>query len=506
MRIAIDWIKSNVVTVISIIVVLISLGFLIAVPQMRGKGALRSAMEDRAKKIDTLNGLISTQVVLPPAQPDAPPETVSNVTINEDVITKLQTLYNGLERQYNGVFETAVRFNSRHHTPMLDGLFPSWNPGNPDIPFLAREEYLRAFGNVAAGEPGMFGAYDPENPDAPRLDARMPPNREQLQLTLDQVQRDFVAADVTGVTLTEAEQKELERVLREKLIDLLRQRAESIHIYAQTDMVTLPGMGGYGRPGMGGGYGGQGTPTLPEVYPFQIAPWAFTNVPPQAHELWEGQLELWIQQDIVRAIGKANQIERPAHEFNVLLAPVKRLVSIQVVPGYVGLHTVGAAQNGTFVPNVQLANGAYPNPLGGQRTNNPDEKVSDNFYVGPTGRVSNALYDVRHVVLSVVMDYKLLPELINAFSDVNFMTVLNVQVQDIDEYQSLREGYMYGSADVVHAQLVVESVWLRQWTEPLMPDLTKSYVGIAEPTADAQPGMMPGMPGMYDEFGAEFMY
>lgn len=478
MRIAIEWIKSNLITVIAIVVVLAAVGFVVAVPQMRG-GALRQDLEQRARKVNDLRGFMNRTVPIPANQPDAPPENVTNVTVNQDVIDKLDTLYQGMKQQYEGVFERAVAFNRNGHQPMLEGLFPRWSEANPDIPFSARNRYVEAFEN-------MFKPYDPDNPDAPRLDAGMPPTQEQVQAAIAQVERDF-AADLTGEQRTASDEQELQRVLREELVDMLRLRAEQYHVYANSDRGARAGAAATNVRGTS-----SSTDAL-APYPFQVASWANAQDAPLPHQLWEGQLELWIQQDMVRAIGLANEVDDPTA--NILSAPVKRLVQIQVVPGYVGLHTPGAARDGSF-PNPQQSDGSYPPPVGGQRTDDPDAKVSDNFYVSPTGRVSNALYDVRHALLDVVVDYQRLPELINALARVNFMTVLHVQVEDVDEYQALREGYVYGNDDVVRARLVVETIWLRQWAEPLMPPLVRAYVGLDEPLkGDDRRGFSTGSPG-----------
>jgi len=61
----------------------------------------------------------------------------------------------------------------------------------------------------------------------------------------------------------------------------------------------------------------------------------------------------------------------------------------------------------------------------------------------------------------------------------------------------------------VRVTLVVESIWLRQWTEPMMPPRVRSYAGIDEPEEDVAgggrgmmgspggmfPGIMPGREG-----------
>jgi len=115
--------------------------------------------------------------------------------------------------------------------------------------------------------------------------------------------------------------------------------------------------------------------------------------------------------------------------------------------------------------------------------------------------VSNALYDVRHARLVAVVDYQKLPELFRALSRVNFMTVLNMQVTDVDEYDALAEGFVYGSSDAVEVDMVIETLWMREWTEPLMPDKTREYVGIDEPEEPAEQQFDDPYGGYGDPYG-----
>jgi hypothetical protein len=47
----------------------------------------------------------------------------------------------------------------------------------------------------------------------------------------------------------------------------------------------------------------------------------------------------------------------------------------------------------------------------------------------------------------------------------------------------------------VHVELLIETIWLRNWTEELMPDTVKKYVGLMKPDPDdkVQTGRHPGL-------------
>ena len=94
----------------------------------------------------------------------------------------------------------------------------------------------------------------------------------------------------------------------------------------------------------------------------------------------------------------------------------------------------------------------------------------------------NNIYDVRHARVLMIVDYQQLPKLFDAINSVNFMTVLDCKIQDVDEYQAMLEGYVYGSGDAVRVDMLVESIWLREWTVPWMPSSVKQELGIADAT------------------------
>src|SRR5690606_17877022 len=93
----------------------------------------------------------------------------------------------------------------------------------------------------------------------------------------------------------------------------------------------------------------------------------------------------------------------------------------------------------------------------------------------------NTLYDVRHVWLTVDVDYQRLPELFDSLARVNFMTVLKMKIEDVDEYEMWRGGFVYGTSDVQRVTMLIETLWLRDWTLELMPDRVKERLGIAKP-------------------------
>ena len=446
-------IKANPISVVSAIVVLLSVGFLVWV-HLQGN-ALKKEVASGKQTISKIKGFNKDSIELPPENPNDPPVLSPSFTPNQPEIDLVKALNARMDQEYNGIFRYAVERNRAGKQTLAEGLFPDWGE-NVHIPFTARDNFFDAFD-------AMFGAASADQPGVPRLDAGMPPTPDRLALALSEARQGVEASQFGQRTLTveqqQRQQEELAEVEQQRLLELLADRAMAIHIYADANYAN---------------------------YPFDIDALSM-EIDPTAHQLWEAQMELWIQQDIVAAIADANEVTNS--ETNVLTAPVKRLISIEVIPGYIGFHTRG----GLFNEAAQLGQtGMYPPPMAGM-TGSADEPQSDNFYVGPTGRVSNALYDVRQVRLNVIVDFQQLPKLFESIRRTNFMTVVDVMVEDEDEYLALQEGFFYGPADVVHASLLIETIWLRQWTVPFMPDKTKQYVGLMEPEQASEFG--PGMGG-----------
>ena len=106
-----------------------------------------------------------------------------------------------------------------------------------------------------------------------------------------------------------------------------------------------------------------------------------------------------------------------------------------------------------------------PGPMTEAEAAVTNERLPYDFSVSATGRTSNELYDVWHVGVQLIVDWQKLPELFRHFQQVNFMTVLDVKIKGVDEYEALEKGMIFGAADAVEVDLLIESIWLREWTQ-----------------------------------------
>lgn len=494
MKSVIGWIKSNLVTVISILLMLASIG-VIGWSIMRGGAAAETASADLNKMVTKLDGYSKVSVPFPPADVDAPPEEITGVTINPATLKRLDDVYGKMTREYEQVIGPILAHNKQGHNLLVPGVLPTTDASH--LRHEARTAYRKAFED-------MMEPYEESQPDAARLNAISPLNPAELQFELQRVEEGYrpLGLGATGANaggLTEADRKALDEQKSQRAQEMLVERARQAHIYADTS-IQSPG------------------------FPFQVGAWSLATGLPTLKQIWEGHQELWVQQDIVRAIGVANNVDQPDN--SVIDSPVKRLISITVIPGNVGTTTMGgmgkagedkaAASGGAGMYGggygaggfgeggygAMQGAGAYGDPgmsgmpgAGGAApvasAGSPDQALNVNFHTGPSGRVSNAIYDVIHARVVMVVDYQKLPQLFNAISEVNFMTVLDCQIQDVDEYAALLEGYVYGSGDAVRVDMLIETIWLRDWTVPLMPAEVKQAMGLGDPGAVVAPEEAP---------------
>ncbi len=435
------WVKANPIILLSVVLAVVSLAGLVVIHSM-GSG-LRQRMSERASIATNAHNAKTSSVTLPATRPDTPGESV-RMTINEASIKHLDRIMGDIQAQFTSITQMVAQFNQR--PVMQEGLFPE--PPEGALRIDIKTTYRRLLMN-------MLGRPKADWPLA-AVAAGMPPTQQEIMTAVDAATKEFLTVQIFPPKplerLTDRERERLRAERQKKFMEVLTDRARSIHIYAAVprdiNLITV-----------------QEFPLDMTALPSPAEP-ILANV----DQIWEAQMSLWIQSDILRAIANVNRVGEIGA--SVLDAPVKRLIRLKVVPGYVGIESDGAFKS---LPGVgALAASAAPAAT-----------ITDDFARSPSGRVSNHMYDVRHAQLSVVVEVRRLPEFIDALSRVNFMSVLSVDIQPVDEYAALLEGYVYGSEDVAQVELVIETIWFRQWTEKLMPKSVKQRLQIPLPAEPA---------------------
>ena len=85
---------------------------------------------------------------------------------------------------------------------------------------------------------------------------------------------------------------------------------------------------------------------------------------------------------------------------------------------------------------------------------------------------------MREVELHLVVETSRTPEVLDALSRQNFITISKLSMAPADSFRAVAEGYFYGAEPVSKLELRLETIWLRAWTAEPMPVELKEALGI----------------------------
>jgi hypothetical protein len=179
---------------------------------------------------------------------------------------------------------------------------------------------------------------------------------------------------------------------------------------------------------------------------------------------------------------------------SVVEAPVKRVISIGMLSapaaaaagddgsesGSAGAF--GAPSGGFSAGGGRRGGGGEPSGQMPAVAADPAQEVPPDYTISFTGRHTNPLFDVWYVRADLIVDSAHVPAVFDALALQNFMTVVNAQIESVDQFGDLKAGYFYG-APVSRLTLDIETVWLREWTAPFMPVELKQVLSIPVPPA-----------------------
>ena len=345
------------------------------------------------------------------------------------------------------VVSEAEGFNRREHGAIVDGVFPRYADARAEQvkPF----EFMRAMVG-RAGEPGVVPTL------MERVNAGMPPPPERVEARL-QAARQSLLADLErsrGVGQpTPAEQQQIRQQLSERRIEQYQRVARSLGIYLEP--ATL-----------------QSALGLPDEVPSVAIP---------LPQMFQMQWKLWALTDLLDAVALANTDDR-GRRMHIEDAVVKRIISIEFEP--FDISTIAQADDfGGAAPTLSFgASGRFTGDL--QST---DGLAPRNSQISITGRVTspgNEVYDIRRIRLTAIMDSARIPRFVRSLGRTNFMSVLDMDVKSVDEWEAIGRGFSYGPGHVVEVSMVIETAWLRSWTVPLMPQRVREALGVPQDEMD----------------------
>ena len=393
--------------------------------------ALASSKADEQKKVDGAGTDLSTAKVtyrLEPTGTGAAAPSMSEVP-NAALINQTKTIREAMADSSKKVFGEAIAFNrgprngtteaeSAASTLLVPELFP--NPG--DKSQVHRREMARQYATTAHER--LLTKYRAASAEDPvKLG-------EELALRRTEIERNTLAPGQALNTTTVEQAKLISDQVLAARIKKYREHAAAIGFYA--DMDSLLGV----------------TANL-------------ADLEPSLRQSWDWQVQYWIREDIFRAVTLAN-----ASSTSVVDAVVKRINLIQ-------LESMPAAPIGSGQPGVPEAAAVDPSAV-----------PPANLRYSVSGRLAgpgsgNGMYDLRQGRVTAVVSAKSLPKWLDAIAKTNFMTVLDMDVEAIDAFEQLKQGYYYGNDPVVSVTLMIETAWLREWTKKYMPADVRAELGIA---------------------------
>jgi hypothetical protein len=100
------------------------------------------------------------------------------------------------------------------------------------------------------------------------------------------------------------------------------------------------------------------------------------------------------------------------------------------------------------------------------------------------------MYDVWHFTVTANVAADKVDDFLRVLGKNRMITPLTVELRSMDAAEALGRNYVYGERPVIGVTAQCEALFLRSWTEKLMPPLIKQQLGItppggATPTASA---------------------
>lgn len=442
MSAVLGWIKANVYTVVFVLVMIAAP---VAMWFVAGSmnAAVHEEVEARHAKMTKLDQYEKTSVSLSNPVPANEPVSAT-IAVNRQFLDRYQEVVQAIREDADRVREEILKINQKGRSVLLAELFP-----HP--PAELRETLPRRMHQI------LIAAYEDL---LESVGAGSPPPPDQLyeDLVVDKERLTTQSLKRSTDALTAEEQAWLTEQLSAARLSYYAEAAQNLKLYVTLESLSLPDE---------------------------------SQIPPQAEgqamsQMFEWQWQYWIVQDILAALAAAN-----ASYDSVVEAPVKRVERIMVLdsPGEASSTAAGGGGGGASAgagfgaagsPGRRQhgGGGGVAAPQGRGTPANPGAEVPLDYGVSFTGRTTNPLYDVRRVEVTLVVDSAKMPEVFNALSRENFMTVTNLRLKALDLFQEIRDGYFYGTAPVSRVTIEVETIWARKWTSEFMPDELKQALGI----------------------------
>ena len=436
------WVRGNVATFICGVVIVLVLAL---APVFSGgiEASVRKTAEDRARKVSEIAGFEKTpvQIDIPGQQPRS-----GNGVVNAKLLEAYREITTQLRADADAVRSLAVDHNRKGRGVVSDDAFPQPPRSQREtIQFDVHQRIVRAYDNLLKS-----------------VRAGSPPDPAEVVADIQRRESQFITNTLRKRSRSELDPREiadLDAELAKARLSRYGERARELSFYASVEDLDVP--------------------PAPQQARISTA------------TMFDWQWRLWIAEDILGAVAVAN-----AGSPSVVESPVKRVISMMVLEELPGGSSAAASGSGNDFGGVAGRRGvggdsggaATPEepPVGPVSIDSSVEATRD-YTRSFTGRKSNSIYDVRNVEVVLVVATEQLPALFDALAKRNFMTVLDLDLRPADPFEAAKRGYIYGTAPVSEATIVIETIWLREWTAPFMPGDARAALGIASSGGDVAP-------------------
>jgi len=456
------FIKSNLVIVISVVLIMAFLptGYVFASKWNKKVYEEANAAYSKEKRTLTSKGKITYSL---PAVLEGETDLSETRAPNHAVTEFYKAHKEEREGEVGEVVERGTEFNRGEHVELVPGLLPKASDDRTLVR-LARE-----MGEAITGTNAVPSVYQRK---LQRLNAGSPPTPESLTATLEDFknreQMRYENSNANG-KMNQAQSDQLDKDLISRRLGEYIGRAKTLTFYCSPDAFVN------GETGVSTGRTNTRTISEYSVIPAKLPPLSTIDEGLILNWLWD----YWIVSDVLDSVALANTDAQTGAKA-IPDAPIKSIESIRIskieVPTAVAISTDSSAGS----MSGQFASGGRDNRGGGGQSNTDSpivEEVGTSF-TGRIGGQATSAFDIRTIELVVVADSRGLPGLIDAMGKTNYMTVIGLDLAPVDIWSDIEQGYYYGDDHVVRATITIESVWLRSWLEPLMPDGIKQALGI----------------------------
>jgi hypothetical protein len=455
-----DWVKGNVLIVVFCALILLMLPtawYFSSAWDAKIRAKQAKDATDAFNKLQSLKINYTLPVIEASGQPITQNEVPNLNLINwfkeqrEVMLQQAEAVVAKAEAFNKGVGPDAQSVGRTEHVLLVEGAFPAGGQSMLD----RMEDALL----------GNRGAANPYQALLSSARAGAPADPAQLADSLAA----FIASEKEKITAnkrdtTAEEQEKLVKQVTERRLGEYQGRAQALSVYASMESFPSDPRSAF-------------VPSGSNLDPRFINP----------SDMFLFQWDYWVLRDIFAAVNLANTVN--GRLANVDQATVKRIEKIDItLPANVVRS--GASREASAMENYRGPHGGV-DPATGMPMEAPAAAPTApgmaalDFDSSITGRrASNDIYDTRVVTLTCVVSSARLQDFLAAIERTNFMTVTDMDLQEVKVWDDLQRGYWYGPEHVVRATLEIETVWLRSWTTKFMPQDLKGTLKVPDPAAD----------------------